>query len=557
MKKVLLALLLLAAMALLAACSQSSAEDPVDGEGPAQGEPGSRETVVRDTGADGARVLRVSFAWPTAIDPAVGSDFSSSTALANLYDTLVFPTPSGSVQPWLAESWETSDDGLTWTFKLKQGVTFHDGSELLASDVAYSMKRLQTVGEGYAYMFIDLVDSVTAVDDNTVEFKLTQTNGLFLASLTRLYVLNEDLVRANTKPEGPYDAEGDYGQGFLLTNDAGSGPYMVMEFPLEEYVLMGKFSDWHGDFADNAPDQFRMIAATETTTVRTLMANGELDISDQWQTIEALEALQELDGVDIAAFSNETSFYFMLNNRLAPLDDIHCRRALSYGFDYDTAVSLEWLGTQAMLGPVPQSLGGHNPNVKVYTYNPEMAAEELAQCRYADSIEQYPIEFVWVSEVPDEEKFALLFQSNMAALGIPVEIVSSPWLSVVENTSTLETSPHLVSVYISADLPEAGPMLKQRYHSSTAATWSQNEWLEDPDLDAAIDAALATTDQAERFAKYQSIQADLAAQAPSIFVYDQVEKHAYQSYLDWPAAKGEIIPMSGYNIFAARISMNK
>jgi len=343
----------------------------------------------------------------------------------------------------------------------------------------------------------------------------------------------------------------------LLTNDAGSGSYTVTEFPLEEYVLMEKFSDWHGDFVDNAPDQFRMLAATEAATVRTLMSNGELDISGQWQTIESLEALQKLDEIDVAAFSNLTSFYFMFNNKLAPLDDIHCRRAISYGFDYDTAVSLEWPGTQAMVGPAPQALGGHNPDVMVYPYDPEKAAEELAQCQYADSIDQYPIEFVWISEVPDEEKFALLFQSNMAALDIPVEIVSTPWLSVVENTSTLETSSHLVSIYVTADLPEAGPMLKQRYHSSAAATWSQNEWLEDADLDAAIDDALTTADQVERFAKYQDIQAELAEQAPSLFVYDQVEKHAYQTYLDWPPARGEIIPMGGYNILAARIGVNK
>ncbi len=532
---------------------EAAVEEPAVAEEEAE-EP---EAAEEEAMAEEPRVLRVTFAWPTAIDPAVGSDFSSSTALANLYDTLVFPNTAGGVDPWLAKSWTASDDGLTWTFKLKQGIKFHDGSELQAGDVVYSMNRFLTVGEGFAYLFIDVVDSVTAVDDYTVEFKLAQPNGLFLPSLIRLYVLNEELVRANTKAEGPYGEEGDYGQEFLLTNDAGSGPYMVKEFPLEEYVLMEKFSDWWGGFVDNAPDQFRMIATTETATVRTLMSNKELEISDQWQTIEALEALDEIEGVDVAAFSNLTAFYFMLNTRIPPTDDVHCRRAISYAFDYDTAVGLEWPGTKAMVGPVPQALGGHNPEVTKYTFDPDKAREELAQCQYADQIDQYPIEFVWISEVPDEEKFALLFQANMADIGIPVEIVSTPWLSVVENTSKLETSPHLVSIYVTADLPEAGPMLKQRYHSSSAATWSQNEWLESETLDTAIDEALATVDQNERFEKYQAIQAELADQAPSIFVYDQVEKHAYQTYLDWPTARGEVIPVQGYNILAARIGVNK
>ena len=537
---------------------EPQAEEPAATEAPAaEATAPAEEAAAPAPAEEGQRVLRVSFSWPTFVDPALGSDFSSSTALANVYDTLVFPTPDGGVEPWLAESWEASDDGLTWTFKLKQNIKFHDGSELQASDVAYSMNRFLTIGEGFAYLFVDLVDNVTALDDYTVEFKLSRPSGLFLPSLIRLYVLNEDVVRANTKAEGPYGEEGDYGQEYLLTHDAGSGPYQIVEFPLEEYVLMEKFGDWWGEFVDNAPDQFRMIATTETATVRTLMSNKELEISDQWQTIEALEALDASDGVDVAAFSNLTAFYFMLNNKLAPLDDVHCRRAVSYAFDYDTAVSLEWPGTTAMVGPVPKALGGHNPDVTVYTYDPDKAKEELAQCQYADTIDQYPIEFVWISEVPDEEKFALLFQANMADIGIPVEIVSTPWLSVVENTSKQETSPHLVSIYVTADLPEAGPMLKQRYHSASAATWSQNEWLLDKDLDAAIDDALTTIDQTERFKKYQPIQADLADRAVSVFVYDQIEKHAYQDYIDWPPAKGDVIPVQGYNILAARIGMNK
>jgi peptide/nickel transport system substrate-binding protein len=434
---------------------------------------------------------------------------------------------------------------------------FRDGTELLASDVAYSMNRLLAIGEGYAYLFVDTVEGATAPDDYTVEFKLAAPSGLFVPSLARLYVLNEDLVRANTAAEGPYGDEGDYGKDFLLTHDAGSGPYAVKEVPLEEYLLMEKYYGWWGTFVDNAPDQFRMIATTETATVRTLMADQELEITDQWQTIEALEALDGIEGVNVAAFPNLTSFYFMINTKIPPTDDIHCRRAMSYAFDYDTAVGLEWAGTTAMVGPVPAALGGHNSDVTTYPYDLAKAQEELAQCQYADQLDQYPVEFVWISEVPDEEKFALLFQANMAEIGMPVEIVSTPWMSVVEDTSQLETSAHIVSIYVSSDLPEAGPMLKQRYHSSSAATWSQNEWLEDAELDAAIDAALATLDQDERFDAYKALQAEIADLAPSVFVYDQVEKHGYQTYLDWPAARGEVIPMMGYNILASRISVSK
>jgi peptide/nickel transport system substrate-binding protein len=504
----------------------------------------------------GKRALDVTFAWPTYIDPAVGSDFSSTSSLCNLYDTLVFPNTAGGVDPQLAESWETSADGLTWTFHLKKGVKFHNGSELTASDVAFSMNRILEIGEGLAYVFLGTVESATAVDDYTVEFKLTAPSGLFLISLIRLYVADEEEVMANIVTPGPYGDKGDYGKEWLLTHDAGSGPYTVKEFPLEEYLLMEKYDGWFGTFSENAPDEVRFIATTETATVRTLMSRRELEITDQWQTIEALEALNAMGGVDVAAFPVLTEFYYMIHTKKPPTDDVHFRRAMAYAFDYEAAVALEWTGTQQSRGPVPAITAGHNPDVFVFQRDLDKARAELAQSPYADQLDQYPVEVHWITEVPAEEKWALLFQANMAEIGIPVEIVATPWLSVVEEMASQELSPHIVTIYVSADFPEAGSLLKVRYHSDAAPTWSQNEWLLDADLDARIDDALVTVDQEARYAKYRDLQSYITDLCPSLFLYDQVQKHAYQSaYVDWPAARGEVIPVMGYTMFAATIGV--
>ena len=501
-------------------------------------------------------VLRVTFSWPNRIDPAVGNDYAGSTSLANLYDSLIFPNAKGGVDPWLAESWDTSTDGLTWTFHLRQGVMFHDGTPLKASDVVFSYNRLKTIGEGYAYLVTAGVEEVKAVDDATVEFKLAQPSALFLPSLVRLYVANEALVRKNIKAEGPYGQDGDFGKEWLQTNDAASGPYKVKEFPLEQYLLMEKNTDWWGQFNPKAPDEVRFIGTTEASTVRSLMQNHELEISDQWQSFEAYQALEKMEGVKIAALPSMSSFYYMVNNKKAPTDDEHCRKAMSYAFDYDAAIGLEWPGTLQMVGPVPAGLAGHNPNVLVYKRDLQKAQDELAQCKYDADIAKNPIQLHWVAEVPDEEKYALLFQSNLAEIGMPVEITKMPWLSMVENTSKLETSPNIATIYVSSDLPEAGLMLKQRYHSSTTGTWQQVEWLQDTALDTAIDEALATLDDQERYNKYFAIQDQLANIAASVWIYDQVEKHAYRECVDWPAARNETSLVMGYQQFAAGIGVN-
>ncbi len=554
---------------LLTSCATPATPAPAPAEPVAPAEPAAEEPPVPaaeeppapvaeepPAAEPGKQVLRVTFSWPNRIDPAVGNDYAASTSLANLYDSLVFPNAAGGVDPALAESWEVSSDGTVYTFNLRQDAKFHDGSPVMASDVIYSYNRLNEIGEGYAYLVTPHIKDIQATGDYTVEITLAQPSALFLPSLVRLYIANEDLVRQNTKADGPYGEHGDYGKEWLQTNDAGSGPYMAIEFPLEQYLLMEKFSDWWGDFHPQAADEVRFIGTTEAVTVRSLMQNKQLEISDQWQSFEAYEALERIDGVSIAPLTSLSSFYYMVNNKKAPTDDEHCRKAMSYAFDYDTAVSLEWPGTKQMVGPVPAGVAGHNPDVLVYKRDLEKAKEELALCQYGADIANYPIVLNWVAEVPDEEKWALLFQSNLAEIGMPAEIVKVPWLSLVENTSKLETSPNIATIYVSSDLPEAGLMLKQRYHSSTTGTWQQVEWLLDEALDEAIDDALATLDDQERYQKYYAIQEDLVNRAVSMWLYDQVEKHAYRDCIDWPASRDETSILMGYQLYAAGIGVN-
>jgi len=498
--------------------------------------------------------LRVTFSWPTYIDPAVGSDFSSSASLANLYDTLVYPANDGTPLEHVATSWEVTEDALQWTFHLRDDVYFHDGTKLTASDVKYSMDRLTTIGEGYGFLFAGRVASTDALDDTTVRFNLEAPFGPFLSTLYRLYIVSKAQVEANAVVPGAYGDLGDYGKTFLLTNDAGSGPYTVREFRLEEELVMDRNPNYWIPIDPEAPDEVRFIGTTETATVRTMMARGELEISDQWQTSEALTALDAMDGVDIAAFSPGTMFYMMINTRTAPTDDIHFRRAMAYATDYNSVVTHIFPGAFQARGPVPQNIPGADPTVFQFTMDLDKAREELALSQYDPA--DYEIELHWIAEVPDEEKVALMFMSNMAEIGINVKVVKVPWMSVVEEMGALETSPHIVTVFDSSHYPEAGSLIESRYHSTSAPTWEQNEWLLDTDLDARIEAAIRTVDQTERFANYAALQHEITDMCPTIFLFEQVEKHAYlANKIDWPTARGEVNPIMGYNVAARFIKI--
>jgi peptide/nickel transport system substrate-binding protein len=503
-----------------------------------------------------AKELRVTFAWPTYIDPAVGSDFSSSSSFVNLYDTLVYPTPDGGVKPNVAERWETSADGLTWTFFLRKGVKFHDGSELTAEDVAFTMNRLVEIGEGYGYMFSGKVKGTDAVDDYTVRFKLSEPYGPFLITLVRLYILNGDLVMANSKDSGTYGDKGDYGKEWLLTHDAGSGPYKAKDVRLEEYVLMEKFDDYWGYFASSAPDSVKFIGTTEAVTVRTMMSRKELEIGDQWQSLEALNSLDGIEGVEIATMSYGTVFSFMMHTRKPPTDDVHFRRALAYALDYETVVDKIFPGSILAQGPVSPGYPGHWSGFPTSGRNLDKAMAELKKSKYYNRLDEYPVEIHWIAEVPDEEKVALLALSNFSDIGIKAEVVKVPWLSVVEEMGNQDQSPNIVTVFVAPHYPESGSMLSSRYHSSSAPTWEQNEWLLDSGIDNMIDDAIATIDMDERYGKYEAIQKKINALQPSMHLFEQAQKHPYQAaYIDWPATTGEKIPVMGYDFAANLISV--
>ena len=160
-------------------------------------------------------------------DPAVGSDYASCVVLINAYDSLVFPTPDGGVEPWVAESWEISDDGLTWDFKIREDIFFHSGNQLTAYDVAYSMNRLLEIGEGFAFLFYEYIDSVEVLDEFTVRFNCPSSYGPLLTSLVRFYIVDQELLETKYEETGDYGDKGDYGKTYLLEYSAGSGPYIA------------------------------------------------------------------------------------------------------------------------------------------------------------------------------------------------------------------------------------------------------------------------------------------------------------------------------------------
>jgi peptide/nickel transport system substrate-binding protein len=549
---------------VLAACAGAPAEEAEapaeEAEAPAEeAEAPAEEAEAPAEEAEAPeelRRLRITATNVPTSDPTLQSSYADNQGLVNMYDYLVFPNTEGGVDPWVADSWDVSDDGLTWTFQIRQGVMFHNGSEMKASDVAFSMDRLQAFGSGHAYLYAGVVESSVAIDDYTVEFTLSQPSATFLFDLARLELLSEEEVMANIVTPGDHGELGDYGREYLTLHDAGSGPYMVKEMQPEESLTLEKFGDWWGTFAPNAPDEVVFLPIFEPSTQRTLFANREVEINDRWQSIESYAALDEIEGVDIAKWDGAVGIYLMVNTSKPPTDDVHFRRAMAYAYDYEAARQIQ-PDLTVMVGPGTASLPGYDPEGFgfIYERDLEKAQEELALSEYADQLDEVTVSIESAADAHDE-RFSLLFQANMAEIGINVEVVRPPWLTMYEHLRDQEASPNIAYIHLAPEPLDVSALIKYKYGSETAASESQNEWLLDEDLDARVAEALASVDSAEKVAIEQELLQYIADIAPTIYVAEVPVRGAYQSaYVNWPAAEGDVSALAGHEMFAAVIEV--
>ena len=485
------------------------------------------------THANAETVLRLDEAPVGEIDPAKASDYADSILMFNLYDTLVIPKQGQpGYDPFLATSWDTAD-GKTYTFKLRTDVKFQSGNPLAADDVVFSFNRMMALGQGLSYLFGN-VEKAEAVDPATVKFTLKEVYAPFISTLTRLPIIDKALVMQNLGA-GDGDMK-DWGQAYLSTHSAGTGAYTVVSHNPQEETVMAKNAGYFLQVPAAAPDTVRLRYGLEAATVRTLITQGEHDISSQWLPPEVLKSLAA-DGAQLLTEKGTTEFYIKMNTAKPPFDDVECRLAVSYAFDYAAGVKMVAVNDQVSqgspaTGALPVGMLGALPGEPL-TRDVEKAKEHLAKCKYKP--DEMKIDLTWIGEVPLEERFALLMQADLAEIGLHAEVRKVPWALFTEQVSKPENSPNISQVFVNTMSGVLDSLLYLMYHSSAAGTWMSPEYLKDPEVDALLEKGRTTLDEAERAKVYEEVNQRLLAIAPSIFAQDQTAVFAASNRVSVPA----------------------
>jgi peptide/nickel transport system substrate-binding protein len=415
-------LALVSALALVAtACSGGgesvdlgeNAED-IGGSEPTSSDTGGETEGDAGGGTAGGTLVAALGGEPDKLDPHTTSSSFAFKVLENVYDTLVQPGSDLQMEPALAESWDTSEDLLTWTFTLREGVTFHDGSELTAEDVKASYDRIIDEELNNAYRF-GSVDSVNVVDDLTVEIVLNRPTPNLLTQIGAFKGMA--IVSAD-----------DIANGFDFEQEAnGTGPFTLESFTSGEGIELAKNPEYWGgpDLPRLDAVEFRFIP--EESVKLTNLQSGDVDWIDTVPP-ERIGQLEGDDAVEVGRVAGNDYWYMATNIAREPFSDRNVRRAIAYALDpAEIAQAAKFDAATANETAIPEG------SFWYYDYAPYGQDVEEAQSLLAEAGQDggFTMDLMVTNEFPETVTAAEVIASQLAEIGITVEIRTldfSTWL---------------------------------------------------------------------------------------------------------------------------------
>jgi len=448
------------------------------------------------------------------MDPHAAFDVGRVAVRLNIYDGLMRWQKNPAVlEPWVAESYTISPDGLKYTFKMRKGVKFHDGTEVKAADVVYSLDRILAVGKGAASLFKTMVDAgaAKAVDDYTVEFTLKKPSAIFLSIVPEVHIVNTALVKKN-------EAGGDWGQAWLSKNSAGSGAYKMTQFDPALGFVAERFADHFKGWGPKWLDEIEFRAVKDTNTrVLGLLRNDFQGIGGYLQT-DQLDRIKKNGNAQVLEAESMRVMMAQFNMTRAPMTDEHVRRAINYAFDYD-GFNKDILGglVERNPTPLPNTIWGVPKDVKGYDFSIDKAKAELAK---ASIKVDKPIELAFLTGFQQSEQAAQLLQNGLTKAGIQSKVVGYPWPTIVDKFKDPNTTPDVSIYWISTYYADPHNWVGEMFSSSTAGTFKNAAHYKNPKVDALLEKALSLTDQAERAKLYEEATRIIVDEAPGLWIYN-------------------------------------
>ncbi len=486
-QRLLFAIVTIIILLVLASCSGSAPSG-------ATTDAASSESTSASSASDGSSAtLRVGMEIPVQLDPAFASSDVEIAILNAVYDYLVDVDADNNIQPRLATDWEVSEDGLTYTFNLASNVTFHDGSPLTAADVVWTFDRLRNPdAELPTASLYSNVASITAEDEQTVVFTLTETNPFFLYDLSDNHAL---ILKTDTADTADFN---------------GSGPFVVDNYNAESRIELSANSDY---FIEGKPgvDKLQIIFFADQTAAVDAIRGGQIDLLMRMPTplFQTLQDISELETVNIP-----TNGFDLVRLRAdqEPGNDPRVIKALKLATDRQAIVDTVTLGLAATgkdspIGPSFQQWFA--TDLAVPARDPEAAKALLAEAGYPDGLQLD----LHTPDTGDRPDLAVVLKEQWAEAGIDVNVIIEPesvyygengWLDVPLGITGWGHRPY--------------PQFYFDVMLTCDAIWNEAHFC-DEEVDQLVQTAGTTLDEDVRAEAYTELQRILLDRGPIIVPY--------------------------------------
>lgn len=486
--------LLSGVMALLLSASLCACGGSKTAEGTSEAAGESSEAETSNTLSEGTPVPGGSVVYGmtqdlASLDPHVDTDAGTRDVVFNLYEGLVKPTSDGGFIAAVASDYTISDDAKTYTFTLRDGITFHDGTPVTIEDVKYSIDRYAEI-QGESSAFSSLVDSVEVQDDKTLVVNLKESYSEFLPMMTIAII-----PQSNEDPAG---------------NPIGTGPFKYVSYTPGQNLELEKYDGyWQEGVPSLDSVEFKFIADVDTAFVE--LQAGTIDILKYLTSAQA-ETLG--DDYNIVQGSMNLVHAMYLNSAYEPLSKTEVRQALCYAVDRDAINNFIFGGKSHIIGShmIPAMSKYYEPEAEtVYSYDPKKAKELLADAGYADG---FDLEITVPSSYSQHVDSAQIIADELSQVGINVtlnQVEWSTWLQDVYKGGNFQAT------VIGFDGTLAPSDWLKKYVTDDAKNFMHYS---NTEYDDVFNTAYTTVDDDVKVENYKKAQMILAEDAAAVYIED-------------------------------------
>jgi len=447
---------------------------------------------------------------PPTLDPALAGDTTSASYIVEIFSGLVTINRELKVVPDIAERWDISDDGKTYTFYLHPNVKFHDGKEVKASDFKYSMERAcnpsteSIVADTYLGDIVGAKDmlsgkasevrGIQVIDDTTLQIEIDAAKPYFLAKLT--YPTAFVVDNANVKSRN------------LTSKPNGTGPFKLKQWQRGEKIVLEANENYYGGVVKLKRVNFLLAGGSSMT----MYENGEVDITGVGLTdIErVLDPANPLNK-ELVVASELSVGYVGFNCTMPPFDDVKVRQAFNHAVDKEKIIEvvLKELVDPAK-GILPPGMPGYNEGLKGLEYDPVKAKRLIAESKYKD-VANFPaitisIPGTGAAVPPTSEAIIEMWKVN---LGVEVKIQQVEWATYLDDLKRHKF--HMFEVGWIADYPDPQDFLDLLFHSNSL---ENNAGYSNPEVDRLLEQARVEKDINARLRIYQQVEQMIVNDAP-------------------------------------------